>query len=131
MDDGSLSGKAWAYFFSLRSGELAWKRDNHLHMEAYNPQRFARQFSCFQGLVSLPTRAKIIRKATTLKRIQEAYLCFVRSGTGSRVVISDEMAEQDNLQFDYCYAKWWYNSLFSVIRYNEDGVNSNVIFYDG
>lgn len=23
VDDGSLSGEAWAYFYSLRSGELA------------------------------------------------------------------------------------------------------------
>lgn len=82
-DDKSLSGEAWAYFCSLRSDKLSWRRDNHLYMEAYNPHRFVLQFFCFQGLISLTTRAKKIGKAATLERIQEAYLFFVRSGTGS------------------------------------------------
>lgn len=83
IDDESLSGEAWAYFYSLRSGELVWRRDNHFHVEAYNPHKFARQFTYFQGLISLPTSIKIVGKATTLERIQEAYLYFVTSGTNS------------------------------------------------
>lgn len=98
-------------------------------MEAYNPYRFSHQFSYFQGLVSLPTCIKIVGRETTLERIHEAYLFFVRSGIGSLRIILEEMDEQDNLQFDYCYAKWWYNSFFSVMRYNEDRANSNVIFF--
>lgn len=58
----------------------------------------------------------MVGKATTLERIQEAYLFFVRLGIGNQVVIPEEIAEQDNLQFDYCYANWWYNSFFSIVR---------------
>lgn len=46
-NDGSLLGDAWAYFGSLRSGELTWRKDNHFYMEAYNLHRFARLFSFF------------------------------------------------------------------------------------
>jgi hypothetical protein len=76
-DDGSLSGEAWAYFCSLRSGELTWRRDNHFHVEAYKPHRFAPQFSYFQGLIFLPTHIKTMGRVNTLERIQEAYMFFV------------------------------------------------------
>lgn len=69
-------------------------------------------------------------RTTSLERIQEAYLYFLRSCTCSEAVIPKEMAEQDNLQFDYHYARWWYNSFFLVVGYNEDGDNSSIIFYD-
>lgn len=96
IDDGLLSGKVCVYFCYLRSGELAWRKGNNFHVEAYNPHRFARQFSNFQGLVSLPTCIKIVGKVASLERIQKTYLYFMRLGTGNWAIILNEMVEQDN-----------------------------------
>lgn len=71
-----------------------------------------------------------VGKTKKLKTIKTAYLYYVWAGIGSQAVIPAKAMEQDSLLFDSRYAKWWHNSFFHVVKYNEDRENSRVIFDD-